>query len=613
MAKDDAPKKEALPDGALARLVAPGMRHHQARQVIFSADGETVLTTGGDHVVRRWEASSGKLLGTQSYPTDKQKYGDVAASGSYPYLSPDGKTVAVIGFEHLYFFDAATGQELHRVSQNFGRPEQRFNDLIYASSLLNGGRVGAARVGAAFTADGKKFAVLGVTGGFLLFDVAAGKAIKTGLPKKMLGGSVRAALDPTVKQMATVSRRLKDGVTLWDVSGGKVLHTIIPDPPKANYGGHWEMVYSPAGDRLLLVMASGKGGLWNTATGEKGAALPFSEVSEGVSANGFSFSPDGSLLACLTDFDQTILLLDAETMKEVRKLPNTSCWAFQFSSDGKTLAGFGNNAISLWKVADGKPLHNSDHFIDQDNVFWVVYSPDGKCLASGGGDVTAIWDLETKKRRATIRTPMWRKGSVFGLAESVFSTDGKTLFGPVDLGAIKSWNVADGKEIATTFLIADDEKGRNNQIFRLLGVSRDGKRLMATCTLLSAPGGVATENSLVVWDIASGKRLDRTTLPAEYNPIAFSPDGAHITCWKDRNLILYDFAEKQERVISARHRYRDDRRERPLFPRRRAPGDPVFASRRRGRAAEGDRVEHLRNGDRQGSYHAAPGWGHYHF
>src|SRR5205085_11578086 len=161
--------------------------------------------------------------------------------------------------------------------------DEQFNDLILASPAINGGSCGAE-----FTADGKQFGVLRRSGEFLLFDVATGKAIETGLPENLgkKQGFVQAALDPNGKQLATFSRfSPKEGVTLWDLSSGKVLHTIrFPDPPEARIGGVTGMVYSPAGNRLLLTSAK-EAVLWNTASGEKEAAFPFPE---GFTARNFS-------------------------------------------------------------------------------------------------------------------------------------------------------------------------------------------------------------------------------------------------------------------------------------------------------------------------------------
>jgi WD40 repeat protein len=234
-------------------------------------------------------------------------------------------------------------------------------------------------------------------------------------------------------------------------------------------------------------------------------------------------------------------------MKEIRRLPNNQCNHFQFSPDGKTLAGFGLGAIHLWNVADGKPLDDYPGHNDL-SLGRVVYSPDGKSLASGGREETIIWDLETKKPRTTIRTDCEKA--------FIFSADGQTLFGPARLedrtgvsGQVKAWKVADGKEIAA-FLTADDEKERGNQQITSLQLSPDGKRLTACSWESGHP--TKMKNYLVTWDVPSGKRLALSSWPGE-SAMSLAPNGLYLTYSKDKNLVLYDLDKKLERVLAPYH------------------------------------------------------------
>jgi RNA polymerase sigma factor (sigma-70 family) len=476
---------DPLPDGALARLGTVRLHHAGLWQVVFSADGKSLLSTGGDDVVRRWEISSGKLVGAQPYTLPPED------SGASAFLSTDAKTLACVGQKDLYFLDAVTGKELHRV------PLEKSYE------------------GVAFTADGKRFAATTFSGEILLFDVATGTPVKTGLPAKLRSNSV--ALDPNGKLLAAPGENYFT-VALWGLPDGKARHVVrvrVSNPA---------LVFSHDGSKLLIRSVN-EAFILNTATGAKEGVFPFPP---GFVCYGFCLSEDGAqFAACCLD---SIMLVDTKTMNVIRTITNTNCRHLQFSPDSKTLAGFGGSAIRLWNVADGKPLHN---FNGHNDARAVVYSPDGTRLATGGDGMICVWAVATRKLRTTIR--IVRFGRAF-----IFSSDGQTLFGSAGFGVVKAWNVADGKEMAT-FHSADDEKERGNNISSLQ-LSPDGKRLTASSQ-------IEDENFLITWDILSGKRLDRTTWPRASESITFAPRGEWLAYSKQGSFVLHDLATKQERVI----------------------------------------------------------------
>jgi RNA polymerase sigma factor (sigma-70 family) len=452
---------DPLPDGALARLGTVRLRQAGMLQLVFSDEGKTLFSTGLDNHIRRWEVSSGKLIGSQpiTLPPDDPFRTPEFHDAFVPRLalSPDGRTVAIVGPKHLFFLDAATGKEVHRVAR------KQF-DMDWLT----------------FTADSKQVAYKTFKGELLLFDVATGRPVETGLQDQRFGRLI--ALDPNGKMVAAPGDRR---VNIWELPGGKLLRAI----PTV---GCRQIIFSPDGKRLLLA-SSKEAIILNIATAEKEAESP---LADGLYWN-LCFSPDGAQL--VVSSEDSILFLDTKNMKEIRRLRTTvGLCHFQFSPDGKTLAAFSNGkAAHLWNVADGKLLHD---FPGHNDVWRVVYSPDGKSLASGGGGVTIIWDLETKKPRTTIRTSIEDRGD----KAFIFSADGQTLFAPANSGTVKSWKVADGTEIAT-YLTADDEAGRGNQIVTSLHVSHDGKRLTACSWECGHPNKMV--NYLVTWDVPSGNAL----------------------------------------------------------------------------------------------------------
>ncbi len=509
---------DPLPDGALARLGTVRLHHAHLCQVLFSADGKTLLSTGGDNLIRRWEIPSGKLVGAQpiKLPDDPATPLHFAFSYIPPLiLSPDGKTAACVGPTDLYLFDAATGKVLHRV------PCQEKN--IDRNFLI-------------FTAGGKQVALKTFSGELLLFDVATGQPIETCLKDHQFSqyglsypASRWTAVDRAGKQVAHYDYH--KNLDIWELPGGKHLLTISIDYCH-------DMAFSPDGKRFVLISTKDVA-VWNIASGQKEAAYPHPDSSDVWE---LCFSPDGGQL--VVSSHDSILLLDTKTMKEVRRLAYKRCNGFQFSPDGKTLAGRNGNAIHLWNVADGKPL---DDFPGHDYSprGRIVYSPDGKSLASEGGPETILWDLETKKPRTTIR-PYWRKAFIF-------SADGQTLFGDADFHVVKAWRVADGKETAT--FITDFHTEQGEQDITSLQLSPDGKRLTA-CSQDRAPW-TGRKNYLDSWDVASGMHLAFTSWPGQ-SALSLAPNGSYLTYSKDKNLVLYDLDKKQERVLEGYPPLKDD-------------------------------------------------------
>jgi RNA polymerase sigma factor (sigma-70 family) len=492
---------DPLPDGALARFGTTRLRHPGVQRLVFGVDGKTILSFGRDLSLRQWDLSSGKPTASRSItlpPDDPPSY----AQGKWPILSPDGKTLAFVTEKNLYFFDATDGKELSRLPSEEGLEAKEFMP------------------------DSKQLAVTKFIPNkpheLRLFDVAAGTSVNTGVPWKNRDDAF--AFDAKGKQFA-IFNHSNSTVTLWALSQGECLHTIR--------GLNWvdALAFAPDGKRLFVAAAAKeKVFIWNTTSFKEEA--PVSLTHDLGYVRTLAVSADGSQLAVASR--DGIVLYDANTTKEIRKLAERLCWKIWFFPDSKTLAGATGSAMRLWNVADGRPLHDGD---SHDEVTAVAYSPDGKRLASGGdwgNSRIYIWDVATTKCLTTIRRP-WDLGPL------LFSQDGQTLFGAAGFGTVKAWNVADGKEKAV-FVTADNKEERGNQNIKSLQLSRDGKRL--------SPVSRDREVFLVVvWDFGTGKCLSRTKV-SERIPWhgQLAPDGRLLAYEYGPHVVLYDLTAKQARA-----------------------------------------------------------------
>ncbi len=190
-------------------------------------------------------------------------------------------------------------------------------------------------------------------------------------------------------------------------------------------------------------------------------------------------------------------------------------YAAAFSPDGKTMVSGGDFSLRLWDVATGKSVR-----LDEDTgVLSVALSADGKTLVSGsGGDEhnVKLWDMSARRRSSILDDE--------ALHCVALSADGRTVASGSELGNIKLWNAATGKNTATLAW---------EGWITAVAFSPDGKTLAAVGTCLGA---------VRLWDVPSGKAT--VTLKADSCPpdvLAFSPDGKTLAVgYHDKAIRFWD-------------------------------------------------------------------------
>src|SRR5262245_51106927 len=151
-AAEPAPEKrpdDALPEGALARVGKPRLRHGGSSviSVAFAPDGKTVVSVGNDQLARLWDAATGKEL--------RQFRGHRGSIESVAF-APDGKTFLTGSYDQtLRLWDVETGKELRQFTG-------------HTSSIL----------AVALSPDGKLAASEAHDQTVRLWDVATGKEVR---------------------------------------------------------------------------------------------------------------------------------------------------------------------------------------------------------------------------------------------------------------------------------------------------------------------------------------------------------------------------------------------------------------------------------------------------
>lgn len=220
-----------------------------------------------------------------------------------------------------------------------------------------------------------------------------------------------------------------------------------------------------------------------------------------------AFDADGKKLASAgAHGDLTIKLWDLTTGKDLATLTGhkREITGVAFTPDGTTLASASlDRTVRLWDVAAGKEREPALHHSDM--VWALAISPDGKTLAAGGSDsVVKFWDIKTGNEQGVSLAV----GT--GVRSVAFAPNGKTLavtLGSVNDAKVQLWNL-ETREVQTT--LQGHQRGPECVAFN------PDDNLLAT-------GG--HDRTVILWDVASGKKLKTLYHENLVQGVAFSADG----------------------------------------------------------------------------------------
>jgi WD40 repeat protein len=249
-------------------------------------------------------------------------------------------------------------------------------------------------------------------------------------------------------------------------------------------------------------------------------------------------SADGTKWA--TAQANTVQVWDVATGKELLSFEGhdnlINCLAF--SPDGKRLAtGSEDTTIMLWDLATGKTqatLKGHRAYVNS-----LAFTPNGMILASGAGDnnpsnpvasETKLWDPEAGKEQAPL------KGHTGVVSCVAFSPDGRWLATASFDWAVKIWDVAEKKEVATldSEVTTVDFPAAHQGAVSAVAFSHDGKTL--------ATG--AFDKLVRLWDTTTWR--ERATLKGHEGYIGylvFAPSGKWLASGSDdRTVKLWDMS-----------------------------------------------------------------------
>jgi len=269
--------------------------------------------------------------------------------------SPDGKLLALAGYQEVRLIDAATRESLAKLAGEA--------DTVRAVAFSHDGRLLAAAGGLAAR-----------SGEVLIWDVEQRKLLHTihGHSDCIYG----VAFSPDGKAIATAS--YDKLVKLFDIASEKEIRTY-----KDHIDAVYAVAFTPDGKRLVSGSADRTIKIWDVASGERLYTL--SEPQDGI--NTIAIDPSGRFVAA-AGLDKSIRIwsLGEKEGKLLRSqiAHEDAILRLAWSSDGVELVS--SSADRTVKVFSAGDLTELQSFPEPDWVYGLQFAPTGKTFAIGRFD-----------------------------------------------------------------------------------------------------------------------------------------------------------------------------------------------------------------------------------
>jgi WD40 repeat protein len=300
--------------------------------------------------------------------------------------------------------------------------------------------------------------------------------------------------------------------------------------------GHWLWVdvvrWSPDGKFLASGASDHTARVWDVASGKSIATMTFPDTFD---VGTVAWSPDGNYLATGSGGKQDALQVwDTKTWQTAHKItPRGFIRDVEWSPDGKSLAvamessGAKNDphdkGIDLYDIGSEQVTSS---LVYSDDVSGITWSPDNRYIAfSGASSVSpqmAVWDVSKGGGQSnTSNTITLAERGLTG--QGGWSPDGKLLAYSAEGDLIEVLNTSTWKVVATL--------SGHTSAAGSVAWSPDSKKI--------ASGSI--DETVLIWDVASGQLLKTLKHHDVVYDVAWSPDGSLLaTACGDHNIYLWD-------------------------------------------------------------------------
>lgn len=369
--------------------------------------------------------------------------------------------------------------------------------------------------------QGKYILSVSKRGTLFIWDLFSGKLLKKLRPDE--DSYTFASFNPDEKQIITGSR--KSGISIIDIETGSKKAELNPEQKnlsenEMDYSNSKTVRYSYDGRFVVAGVADNTVILWDASTGKEIRKFRRTNSSCSSCITEALISNDNKYI--ITSYNDSIKVFDRETGKLVKELygqggsPEGLC----ISQNNRYIAAFEYGVAEVWDLSDWRLVIKTGDY-SQKRVMAVAISPDGKQVITGNEKRMAdIWEIPSGKNLLTLKgylnqvderiltdSYMYWAGFV---NEAKLSPDGRFIAVGRTGNNAKLIDFKTGKVFKTL-------TGHKSMVISLC-FSKDGKFL--------ATGGL--DGKAIIWDVETGTPVKTFTFPDEKEAIYsvdFSADG----------------------------------------------------------------------------------------